>query len=83
MEGEAYTFNSTQLRAINIEMQLLPPVGGVPLQSVRPARAMAQAAMKKIRSIVCGKQAQCATPPAQLWEISAGSEQVILGACCR
>ena len=78
----ATTFNSTQLRAINIEM-LLPPVGGVPLQNVRPARAMAQAAMKKIRSIVCGKQAQCATPPAQLWEISAGSERLILGACCR
>ena len=66
MEGEVYTFNSTQLRAINIEMQLLPPVGGVPLRQVRPSRAKAQAAMAKVRSILYRKQQQCSTPPAQL-----------------
>ena len=59
VEGEAYTFNSTQLRAINIEMHLQQPVGGVLLQVVvRPARAVAQTAMKKIRNIVCRKQQQ-------------------------
>ena len=28
VEGEKYTFNSTELRMINVEMQLIPPVGG-------------------------------------------------------
>ena len=83
VEGQAYTFNSTQLRAINIEMQLQQPVGGVPLREVRPARGTAQVAMKKIRNILYQKQQQCATPPAQLWEISAGSERLILDCCCR
>ena len=31
VEGTKYTFNSTELRMINVEMQLIPPVGGVPL----------------------------------------------------
>ena len=87
VEGEVYTFNSTQLRAIEgktgIEMQLQLPVGGVPLKQVQPARAVAQAAMKKIRNIVCRKQQQHATPPAQLWEIPAASERLILDICCR
>ena len=85
--GKVYTFNSTQLRAIEgktgIEMQLQLPVGGVPLQQARPARAVVQATMKKIRNIICRKQQQYATPPAQLWEITAASERLILDICCR
>ena len=27
--GKVYSFNSTELRMINVEMQLVPPVGGV------------------------------------------------------
>ena len=74
---------TTATLAINIEMHLLPPVGGVPLQQVRqPVRANAQAAVAKIRSILQRKQQQCATPPEQLWEISAGSEGLILTKCC-
>ena len=80
--SEVYTFNSTQLRAIRIEMQLQQPVGGVPLQEVRPSRAHAQAAMKRIRNILFCKTQQCATPPAQLWEITPGSERLILDKCC-
>ena len=80
--NKVYTFNSTQLRAINIEMRLLQPVGGVPLQQVRPSRAATQVALTKIRNIICRKQQLCATPPAQLWEISAGSEGLILTRCC-
>ena len=44
--GRTYTFNSTELRAIKIPMQLVPPVGGTPLnvvqQEARPRRAAAE-----------------------------------------
>ena len=35
VEGKKYTFNSTELCMINVEMQLVPPVGGVVLDVVR------------------------------------------------
>ena len=45
VEGETYTFNSTELRMINVEMQLVLPLGGVPLNVVqttaRPRREAA------------------------------------------
>ena len=44
-EGREYTFNSIELRAINVPMQPVLPVGGVPLNVVaneaRPARRAA------------------------------------------
>ena len=47
-EGEVYSFNSTELRAIHVPMQRLPPAGGVPLNVVcmeaRPRRAAAEQA---------------------------------------
>jgi hypothetical protein len=43
--GKTYSFNSTELRAIKVAMQLVPPVGGVPLNVVqheaRPQRIAA------------------------------------------
>ena len=48
--GQKYTFNSTELRHINVSMQLQPPVGGTPLNIVQqeartvPRRAAAQQA---------------------------------------
>lgn len=44
-DQQKHTFNSTELRAINVSMQLIPPLGGVPLNVVqheaRPARRAA------------------------------------------
>ena len=36
-ERKVYTFNSTELRMLHVEM-VLPPVGGVPLAMVQPAQ---------------------------------------------
>ena len=52
-EGKKYTFNSTELRAINVSMQLVQPLGGVPLnvvqQEARPRRAAAEQANARQR----------------------------------
>ena len=77
-EGKVYTFNSTELRMLNVEMVLVPPVGGVPLGDVRPGRGAAQRARELIRGIVSRVQQVAALPPEQLWEITAGSENLIL-----
>jgi hypothetical protein len=82
-EGKVYTFNSTELRMLNVEMVLVPPVGGVPLGDVRPGRGAAQRARELIRGIVSRVQQVAALPPEQLWEITAGSENLILLWCCR
>ena len=82
--GEVYTFNSTELRMINVEMQLVPPVGGVALDVVRRGapRATAQAARQNWQGIARRVQTQRADPPEQLWEIPAGNERLILDRCC-
>jgi len=88
-EGRVYTFNSTELRMLHVEMVLVPPVGGVPLATVQPAsvRPPARGAARKARETISGllyrKQPVAALPPAQLWEITAGSESLILLWCCR
>jgi len=85
-EGTSYTFNSTELRALDLKMQPVPPVGGVPLevvrQEARPQRAAAQVAMQLVRNIVFSAHQQRAAPPEQLWEIPAGEENAILLHCC-
>ena len=83
--GKSYSFNSTELRAINLEMQPLPPVGGVPLEVVRrqPSRAAAGRAMGHIRGILRCVRQEHADPPEQLWELSAASEGRVLLCCCR
>jgi len=68
---------------LHVEMVLVPPVGGVPLADVRPARSAAQRARGLIRGIVNRVQQVAALPPEQLWEITAGSERLILDWCCR
>ena len=81
-----YTFNSTQLRAIDVKMQPVQPVGGVPLEVVRqesrPIRTVAQAAGEAVRNILFSAHRQRAEPPEQLWEIPAGEENAILLHCC-
>lgn len=91
-----YTFNSTELRliynaeagpsAIQLEMTLLPPVGGVPLNTVQhigsrtSSRLMVAPRLNygNVRRVV---QQQRADPPEQLWELSSGSERAILDHC--
>ena len=77
-ESTTYTFNSTQLRAIDVKMQPVQPVGGVPLEVVRqesrPIRAAAQAAGEAVRNILFIAHRQRAEPPEQLWEIPAGED---------
>ena len=36
--SQVYSFNTTELHIIDVEMQVVPPVGGVPLNIVRPHR---------------------------------------------
>ena len=85
-ENMTYTFNSTQLRSIDVKMQPVQPVGGVPLevvrQEARPARAAAQAAIQAVRNIVFAAHRQRAAPPEQLWEAPASEESEILLHCC-
>jgi hypothetical protein len=79
-------------------MQLVPPVSGVPLdvvqQEVRPRRAAAeQADANRIRqftnplranphAVTTAVHQQRALPPELLWEIPAGDEKRILEHCC-
>lgn len=63
------TFNLTQLRAIDVKIQPVLPLGGVPLQvtgeEVRPTRRAATAisAMERVRNILYTSHKQYATPP--------------------
>ena len=84
IEGKKYTFNSTELRMINVEMQYIPPVGGVALDVVRRGapRGAAQAARQNWQGIGKRVQTQRADPPEQLWEIPAGNESLVLYRCC-
>mmetsp|Transcript_27876 Transcript_27876/g.63984 ORF Transcript_27876/g.63984 Transcript_27876/m.63984 type:complete len:155 (-) Transcript_27876:624-1088(-) len=77
--SENHTFNSTELRAINIRMQELPMIGGATLDVVQrrqpPRRA---AANNHVR--MCMHEVR-ADPPELLWEIPAGDERLILDWC--
>ena len=85
-ESTKYTFNSTQLRMLDVKMQLVLPLGGVPLevvrQEARPVRAAAQAAVQHVRNILFSAHRQRTQPPEQLWEIPPSEESVILLHCC-
>ena len=82
------TFNSTELRMINVEMQPVPPVGGPPLDVVRrearPAREAARQGdlrRQNAQGIAFCVHVQRAEPPSQLWEIPEGNESRILLHC--
>ena len=92
-----YSFNSTELRlisnpeaatgaAIQLEMQPLPPVGGVPLDvaqlgATRSSARVANQVRPNYRNVVCAKTTVHADPPKQMWEISSGSERAVLDNC--
>lgn len=77
--NENHTFNSTELRAINVRMQELPIIGGAPLNVVQrmqpPRRATANNHVRR-----CMHEVR-ADPPNLLWEIPAGDERLILDWC--
>ena len=76
-EGPAVlTFNSSELRMINVEMQLVAPLGGgAALDVVRRSGRVA------LQGIARRVQTQRADPPDQLWEIPTGNERFILDRC--
>lgn len=92
--GKKYSFNSTELRlisnpeaatgaAVQLEMQSLPPVGGVPLHMAQPSAARSSARVSSqvrpsYRNVVRAKTTVRADPPKQMWEISSGSERAVL-----
>ena len=96
--GQTYSFNSVELRAINVSMQHVPPVGGVPLNVVQherqPKRAAAQQAdaqrMQQMsnplrvnpKGVASAVHKQRASPPESLWEIPTGDESRVLEFCC-
>ena len=79
-----FTFNSSELRAINLEMVQLPALDGPPLNVVQrqAPRGSAMAAQRKFRHILCATTEVRADPPSTLWEISTGSEALVLLHCC-
>lgn len=95
--SNVYSFNSTELRlienpgagsaAIQLEMSLLPPVGGVPLETVQRVasrssfRLMHVPRPNYVPNVRFHAHEQRADPPDQLWQISAGSETAILDNC--
>lgn len=92
-----YTFNSTELRlistashsagsAVQLEMQPLPFTGDVPLNVVRQGASrcsarVANQSRPNYRNVTFQTTTVRADPPAQLWEISSGSERAILDNC--
>ena len=95
--GVTYSFNSTELRlisnpeaatgaAVQLEMRLLPPVGGVPLNVVQHIAArfstrQAGLVRPSYSNVVSQKTTVVADPPEHMWEISSGSERAALDNC--
>lgn len=78
VEGDS--FNSTELRAINIPMQKVSLVGEVPLDVVA-LRLPTRAATRKHPHVRSALHEQRADPPQLLWEILPGDERCILDWC--
>jgi hypothetical protein len=87
--GKIYTFNSTELRlistasaaagsAVHLEMQPLEPVGGTALRTC--ARLVGKPRLN-YRNVTFHVTEVRAEPPESMWEITAGSERVILDNC--
>ena len=83
--GKTYTFNSTELRAVGLELEPVAPVGGAPLGVVarvrRAAAAAGDAARRRIPGVAQAVHDVVAPAPRVLWIISAADENVILSNC--
>ena len=87
-EARTYTFNSTELRMIEVEMTPVEPVGGPPLDVVqresRPTRTAAQQGIVRRQNatgITYQVHEQRAEPLDLAFQISSGSESLILHNC--
>ena len=86
VEGQTYTFNSTELRAVGLELEPVAPVGGAPLGVVARVRRAAAVACDTTRRAYMPGVAHAvhevvAPEPRALWTISAADENVILSHC--
>ena len=84
--GVVYTFNSTELRAVGLELEPVAPVGGAPLGVVARVRRAAASASDAARRAYMPGVTQAvhevvAPAPRELWTISAADENVILSNC--
>ena len=83
--GVTYTCNSTELRAVGLELEPVAPVGGVPLGVVARVRRAAAAAGDDQRARLMGVahavHQVLAPVPRALWTISSADENVILSNC--
>ena len=83
--GRVYTVNSTELRAVGLVLQPVPPVGGAPLGVVarvrRTAAAAGDAARRALPGVTQAVHKVVAPPLRELSIISAADENVILSNC--
>ena len=68
---------SCYVLTLQVEMQLLQPIGGVPLNVIQRRSPRLVHVVQAVR----GEQTH-AEPPDLLWEIPAGNERLILDGCC-
>ena len=83
--GRVYTVNSTELRAVDIELQAVGMVGGAPLGVVarerRHAAVAGDARRRSLPGVAQLVRDVLAALPRELWEISAADENCILSNC--
>ena len=84
--GVTYTFNSTELRAVGLELEPVAPVGGAPLGVVARVRRMAATAgdvarRARMPGVAHAMHEVVAPAPRDLWNISSADENVILSNC--
>ena len=83
--GRVYTVNSTELRAVDISLQAVGLVGGVPLGVVarerRQAAVAGDARRRSLPGVAQLVRDVVAPQPRELWEISSADENLILSNC--
>jgi hypothetical protein len=84
LAGRVYTINSTELRAVGLQLEPVPAVGGAPLGVVARVRRTAAVAgeARRLTGVTTAVHAEVAAPPLrELWTISSADENLILGYC--
>ena len=85
--GQKYTFNSCDLRSIDVKMQPVDPIAGPPLNVVQQRapsqRRAAQASREQIRNIAHVQRNPVAPPPEMKFEIPSAEENKVLLHCSR
>lgn len=85
VEGKQYTFNSTELRAVSLQLEPVAAIGGAPLGVVarvrRAAAAAGDAARRRLPGVAQAVHEVVALPPRELSVIATADENLILGHC--